>query len=251
MGGFRASERGGALWLELDQPPANVLGIGLIRELSHAVHELTHRSDLKVLVWASAVEGVFSGGVDARDHARDRAAEMLDAFHSLFHLLDALPQVTLAAVDGPCLGGGCELALFSDVVLASPRARFAQPEIDLGCFPPVASVLLPRLAGRRGYEMVLTGEPVEAPEAERLRLINRVVDDVAAEAERMVERLASKSGSVLALARRALRQPQSGNFGERLARLEDLYRDELLADPDSQEGIQAFLEKRTPRWGGG
>jgi cyclohexa-1,5-dienecarbonyl-CoA hydratase len=248
VSGFRTEERGPALWVELDRPPLNVLDIGTIRALSEVVRELPYRKDLKVLVWCSALPGVFSAGVDVADHAPPRARDMLESFHGLFHRLDSLPQVTLAAVDGRCLGGGCELALFSDLVLATPASTFGQPEIDVGCFPPVAAVLLPRLIGRRAYEMVLLGDPIGAPEAERLGLVSRVVDDARAEAERQVARLAEKSGSVLALARRALRQSQTGSFGEKLARAEDLYREELLATRDAAEGVAAFLEKRPPRW---
>jgi cyclohexa-1,5-dienecarbonyl-CoA hydratase len=226
----------------------NVLDIRTIHALREVVDAVSRRRDLKVLVWSSGLDGVFSTGVDVADHAPERAREMLECFHGLFHRLDSMPQVTLALVDGRCLGGGCELALFSDLVLATPRSVFGQPEIDVGCFPPVASVLLPRLVGRRAYEMVLLGEPIGSAEAQRLGLVSRVVDDVRAEAERQVARLAEKSGSVLALARRALRQSQSGSFGEKLARAEDLYREELLATRDAAEGVAAFLEKRPPRW---
>ena len=125
---------------------------------------------------------------------------------------------------------------------------FGQPEIDVGCFPPVASVLLPRIVGRAALEMVLTGAPLGAAEAARVGLVTRVVDDLDSETEACAARLAGKSGAVLALARRAVRQGARGTFDKALARAERLYRRDLLATEDVEEGVRAFLEKRPPRW---
>ncbi len=243
----RVAEAGGALVVSLHRPPLNVLDLPTIRSLHAALAPLPARPDLKVLVLRSDLDRAFSAGVDMRDHFRERAPEMLETFHAVFRLMDALPQVTLAAVDGPCLGGGCELAAFCDVVLATPRATFGQPEIEVGCFPPVAAVLLPRLIGRAAFEMVLTGAPVSAQEAERIGLVTRVVDDVDGETRRWVERLSAKSGVALAAARKALRHA-GGEFDRALAQAERIYREELLPAEDAEEGIRAFLEKRPPRW---
>jgi cyclohexa-1,5-dienecarbonyl-CoA hydratase len=243
----RVEEAGGALVVSLHRPPLNVLDLPTIRALHAALAPLPARPDVKVLVLRSDLDRAFSAGVDVRDHFRERAPEMLDTFHAVFRLMDSLPQVTLAAVDGPCLGGGCELAAFCDVVLATPRATFGQPEIDVGCFPPVAAVLLPRLVGRAAFEMVLTGAPVSAQEAERIGLVTRVVGDVDGETRRWVERLSAKSGVALAAARKALRQA-AGDFDRALAGAERIYREELLPAEDAEEGIRAFLEKRPPRW---
>jgi len=247
-GAIAVEERGGGLWLTLQRPPLNVLDLTAIRELHDALRLLPSRRDLKVLVLRSALDGTFSAGVDVRDHERERAGPMLDAFHRVFLFLESLPQATVASVDGRCLGGACELALFCDFVLATPLSAFGQPEIDLGCFPPVAAVWLPRVAGRAAYELVLSGVPVAAAEAARMGLVTRVVGDLAAETEALVARLAGKSGSVLALARKALRQGVHGTFAEGLARAEEVYRKELLSTQDAEEGVRAFLEKRKPRW---
>jgi cyclohexa-1,5-dienecarbonyl-CoA hydratase len=173
---------------------------------------------------------------------------MLEAFHAVFHILDTMPQLAIAAVDGRCLGGGCELAVFCDVVLATKRSTFALPEIDVGCFPPVAAVVLPRLVGRAAFEMVLTGGPVTAAEAARIGLITRVASDLDAEVHRWTAALAQKSGAVLAIARRAVRQGGHDSFAAALARTEALYRDELAVTADCAEGVRAFLEKRPPQW---
>ena len=245
---WHVEERLGALWLSLERPPVNVLDIPTIHALDAALAAAAPRRDLKSVVLRSAIEGTFSAGVEVRDHARERVGEMLTAFHSVFQRIDALPQATIAAVDGRCLGGGCELALFCDFVLATPRASFGQPEIDVGCFPPVAAALLPRIAGRRAMEMVLLGEPLSAAEAERAGLVTRVVEDADAEAATLAARLSAKSGSVLALARRAVRRGGHGGFAIALAEMERIYRDELLPTADVEEGVRAFLEKRKPRW---
>jgi cyclohexa-1,5-dienecarbonyl-CoA hydratase len=243
-------DRDGARWITLQRPPLNVLDLPTIRALHLAIRPRSRRRDLKVIVLRSGIPGTFSAGVDVRDHGKDRVSDMLEAFHALFRLIDGMPQATVASVDGRCLGGGCELAAFCDILLATPGSVFAQPEIDIGCFPPVASVLLPRIAGRAGLEMVLTGRPLTAPEAARAGLVTRVVDDLAGETEACVARLTDKSGAVLALARKAVRQGGRGSFDKALERMERIYRKELLETHDVEEGVAAFLEKRPPRWTG-
>ena len=247
-GVVRVDFRGPAAFVTLDRPPLNVLDLATIRELRDALLELASRRDAKVMVLRSALAGTFSAGVDVADHAPENVGAMLEAFHEVFRILDAMPQLVIAAVDGRCLGGGCELAVFCDVVLATKRSVFAQPEIDVGCFPPVAAVVLPRLVGRAAFEMVLTGAPVTATEAARIGLITRVVDDLDAEVHRWTAALAAKSGAVLAIARRAVRQGGHDSFDAALARAERLYREELVPTADCEEGVRAFLEKRPPVW---
>ena len=241
-------ERGRTLFLELRRAPVNVLDLETIDRLDQALAAASARRDLRVVVFRSGLPGMFSAGVDVAAHAPERVDAMLDTFHRLVRRLDALPQATVAAVDGPCLGGACELVSLCDIVLASPRATFGQPEIDLGCFPPVAAVTLPRLMGKAASAMVLGGEPLSAAEAARLGLVTSVVDDLAGETDRWVARLSAKSGTALAGARRALRVGAHGPFREALDRTERLYRDEIAKSPDAAEGVAAFLGKRPPRW---
>lgn len=232
----------------LTRPPVNVLDIATIGVLRAALEEVAARKAVKVVVLRSGLAGTFSAGVDIKDHTRDRVSAMLESFHGVFRVLDRMPQVALAAVDGRCLGGGCELATFCDVVLATPRSVFGQPEIDVGCFPPLAAVLLPRIAYRAAFEMILTGAPIDAVEAARIGLVTRVVEDLDAEVERWTVALAAKSGAVLALARRAVRRGGEGHMMSALEEAERLYREALLPTADLQEGVDAFLEKRPPRW---
>ena len=248
MDAVRFEDRDGARWITIERPPVNVLDIPTIEALEAALSPLADRRDLKAVVLRSAIPRTFSAGVDVRDHTRDRVGAMLAAFHGVFRRLDALPQASVAAVDGTCLGGGCELVAFCDVALATARSVFGQPEIDVGCFPPLASVWLPRVAPRAAAEMVLTGAPIGAAEAARVGLISRVVEDLDAETRRVVRLLSAKSAAVLKLARRALREGAPGHFDDALARIERLYRDDLLATEDMDEGVRAFLEKRPPKW---
>jgi cyclohexa-1,5-dienecarbonyl-CoA hydratase len=246
--GLRRREYPGSLVLELRRPPVNVLDLAMIGRLEAVLTTIAARPDLRVMGLRSGLGGVFSAGVDVAAHAPDRVDEMLTAFHALARRLFHLPQATVVAVDGVCLGGACELAVLCDVVVASPRARFGQPEIDLGCFPPVAAVALPRLLGKAAAALILGGEPLSAIEALRLGLVTVVAEDVDAEAERWRERLAAKSGVALRAARRALREGALGSFDEALARAEQVYRDEVVPSADAAEGVQAFLEKRPPRF---
>ena len=148
--GVRVETRQGGAWITLDSPPRNVLDRDRscspsTRLVASALRTARHQ-DRGLPLGASG--HLLCGRGRQGPHTRSRAG-MLDAFHGLLRRLDALPQVTLAAVDGLCLGGGCELVLACDVVLATPGATFGLPEIDLGCYPPAAAVLLPRLAARR------------------------------------------------------------------------------------------------------
>jgi cyclohexa-1,5-dienecarbonyl-CoA hydratase len=237
-----------AVVVALDRPPMNVLDLATIHALREALAGVSQRRDVKAVVLRSAVPHVFSAGVDVAIHSRERLGAMLDAFHGVFRVMDTMPQVTVAAVDGLCLGGGCELAAFCDLVLATPGSSFGQPEIDVGCFPPLAAALLPRLIGRAAWEMVLLGSSIDAQRAAELGLVTRVVDDLPAAIDTWARWLCAKSGAVLALARRALREGSHGSFAEGLARSEAIYRDELSKTEDVEEGVRAFLEKRRPHW---
>lgn len=248
---FERREEAGALWIRLKRPPVNVLDVGFIQALDGALLELPARRDLKVLVLESALDGVFSAGVDVAAHARERAARMLEVFHGLLRRIDALPQVALAAVDGSCLGGGCELAASCDVVLATPRARFGQPEIDLGCYPPYAAALYPALLGpAKTLDLLVTGRILGCEEAERMGLVARRVpkgglDEALTAYQAQVE---AKSTAVVRLLKKAVRAGRDQGFATALPEAERIYIQELCKTEDMAEGLGAFLEKRPPVW---
>jgi cyclohexa-1,5-dienecarbonyl-CoA hydratase len=246
----RVEQRGAEVEVVLDRPPLNVLDLGTLGTLHASLSALRERDDVRVVVLRSALDGTFSAGADVADHARDRAPSMLAAMHAVVRALRSLPMPTIALVDGRCLGGGCELALACDLVVASPRATFGQPEIDLGCFPPVAAAVLPRLAGRQASELVLLGRAVDAAEALAMGLVNRVAADAGAEVRDLADALAAKSRTALAAAVRALRAGLDGTLDEALDRNERLYLDAVVPTADADEGVRAFLEKRPPVWSG-
>jgi cyclohexa-1,5-dienecarbonyl-CoA hydratase len=209
------------------------------------------RNDRHLLIIEGAGEKAFSAGASVQDHLGDRVSTMLARFHDCFRLLARLDLVTVALVRGVALGGGCELAMACDFVLASDRARFGQPEIHLGVFPPVAAYQLSRQPPpRKGLELLLTGDPVDAPTAERLGLVNAVFAQAEfdARAEEWLQRLVRHSASSLRFTKKAFRLAQAGDFDQRLNAVERLYLDELMQTEDANEGLNAFVEKRKPKW---
>ncbi len=242
-------------WVTLDRPPLNVLDIPMMRSLARHLDELVRTSDF--IVFQGAGPKGFSAGAEIRDHTPDRVADMLAAFHAIFRQLARTECVTIAAVHGICLGGAMELATFCDFVVATESAEFGQPEIKLGCFPPVALVTLPRLVGpRAAADLILTGRTVSAREAQRLGLVTRVVPDntLSSDVDMLLMELSAHSSAILRLTRHALRRGLAGEgaegFEQELAAVERLYLEELMRTEDAREGVRAFLEKRDPVWRG-
>jgi cyclohexa-1,5-dienecarbonyl-CoA hydratase len=237
--------------ITLDDPPLNILDIEMLEALRDAIASV--KSDRHALILDAAGEKAFSAGASVQDHLGDRVVTMLDRFHDCFRLLAKLDLVTIALVCGAALGGGCELAMACDFVLASDRAKFGQPEINLGVFPPVAAYQLSRIAPpRRGLELLLTGDTIDAQTAASLGLVNAVfpVADFAARADEWLQRLWKQSASSLRLTKKAFRLAQSADFDERLAAVERLDLEELMKTSDANEGLAAFVEKRKPAWSG-
>ncbi len=176
---------------------------------------------------------------------------MLESFHNVFRTLEQMGKPALALVDGAALGGGCELVAGCDIVISSSRARYGQPEIKLGVFPPVAAVLLPRIMGeRRARELLLTGEIFDAHEALRTGLVSYVVEAEGLEAklQEVLARLRELSAPALEMARRAMDAARGRPFLEALERAEDIYLNDLMKTEDAHEGVRAFMEKRRPEW---
>lgn len=235
------------------RPPLNVFNIQMMREINNALNECSDRRDTVAVVFDAAPESrAFSAGVAVEEHAEETIYQMLESFHEIFHTLRHMAKPVVAVVDGAALGGGCELVAGCDIVIASERARFGQPEIKLGVFPPVAAILLPRIIGeRRARELILTGEIIDAPEALRLGLVNYVVPSMQLEqkTQEVLARLRELSASALEATRRALDAGAYGaSFMEALTTVESLYLNELMKTEDAHEGIKAFMEKRKPVW---
>jgi cyclohexa-1,5-dienecarbonyl-CoA hydratase len=238
-------------WVTLDRPPLNILDIPMMRALDAALGRALPKCDF--LIFQGAGSKAFSSGADVADHSTDRVEKMLSVFHAVFRRLAEADCVTMAGVHGYCLGGGMELATFCDFVLATESAQFAQPEIKLSCFPPVALVTLPQLIGIRAAEhLILTGQQISAAEAHRLGLVTRVVADgkLSAAVNELLVELKALSPFVLRLARRTLRRLHASEFAKQLEEVERVYLSELMKSHDAEEGVRAFLEKTVPIWKG-
>ncbi len=238
-------------WITLDRPPLNILDISMMQALDAALERAIPRCDF--VIFQGAGPKVFSAGAEIADHTPERVKKMLSAFHAIFRRLAAADCLTIAAVHGHCLGGGMELATFCDFVIAAESAQFAQPEIKLGCFPPVAMVTLPQLIGvRAATHLILTGDQIGAAEACRLGLVTRVVPDaeLPAAVDELLEKLRKLSPAVLNLTRRTLGRMHSADFAKQLETVERVYLSVLMKSHDAREGIAAFLEKRAAVWSG-
>jgi cyclohexa-1,5-dienecarbonyl-CoA hydratase len=236
--------------LTWDRPPLNVLDLALLRELAVALTDCA-AGPADVVILRGAGKRAFSAGVDIRDHTVEKVPEMLEVVHGVIRKLLALPQVTIAAVGGVCLGGGCEVASSCDLIVATEESTFATPEILVGCYPPVAVARFANLIGyHRAAEMILTGRRIAAREAQVMGLINRVCaeEELETALDQLTQELLGKSGAVLRLALKGLRELSLRGFEQALQRSEEIYCRELLRTADVEEGIHAFLEKRAPHW---
>ena len=234
------------------RPPLNVFNIAMMREIGDALNQCMQEQNLVAIVFDAAPETrAFSAGVAVEEHVPETVYQMLDSFHSVFRNLTQLSKPAIAVVDGPALGGGCELVAACDIVIASDRARFGQPEIKLGVFPPVATVLLPRIIGeKRARELILTGDLIDADEALRLGLVNHSVPSAELEekTESVLGKLRELSAAALAMTRTALDLGGRTGFESALAEVENLYLHELMKTEDAHEGVRSFMEKRKPEW---
>ena len=245
------SPEGTTTAIRINRPPLNIINLEMMNELARALETASQSDQTAVVVLRSGVEGVFSAGADVREHLPDRADELIRTFEALVRQLLTYPMPTVSVVQGKCLGGGMELALACDFVLATKGAVFGQPEVKVGVFPPAALVLLPRTVGpRTAHDILLTGRTVPAEEAAGLGLVTRVVDEDGLESDlnRLNGMLSGHSRVVMELIKRGVRECGSLPLGEALRRSSDLYLQELMRTEDALEGLNAFLEKRKPEW---
>jgi cyclohexa-1,5-dienecarbonyl-CoA hydratase len=222
----------------------------MMDELNHAWDEIEAVGS-HVVVISGAGDSAFSAGVDVADHVPERVPAMLSKFHRLIRRIFESDRITVAAIHGHTLGGGAELAMVCDFVIASDDAQIGLPEISLACYPPVAAAYLPRAIGfHRASQLVLLGEPISAGDAERIGLISKVVlrSELNSRVDEYVDRLLNKSAAAIALTKKALREGLDHRFERALDLTERIYLDELMRTEDMAEGIRAFLEKRPPNW---
>lgn len=238
--------------ITLARPPLNVLNIAMMQEIGEALAECAQERTLVAIVFESETGSrAFSAGVAVEEHVVETIYQMLEAFHGIFRSLEQIARPTIAVVEGAALGGGCELVAACDIVIASDRARFGQPEIKLGLFPPVAAIFLPRIIGeKRARELILTGELIEAAEAARIGLVNYVVpaSDLEPKTLELLSKFRELSSVALEMTKRALDLGVGRSVDTALNELESLYLNDLMKTSDANEGIKAFMEKRKPVW---
>jgi len=240
----------GLATITLDRPPLNVLNVPMMTELNGLLENVLTRNDTAALLIRGSGKA-FSAGVDVADHTADRVGEMIRLFHGIFRKLALTDALTIAAVQGAALGGGCELACFCDIVLASDRAKFGQPEVQVGVFPPVAAVMFPPQIGiKKAIELTALGTTIDAAEAHRIGLVNQVypAEEFEARVDGYLGNIRKLSRPVVRLAKRATTLLSRDQMMSHLERAERLYLDELMKLSDAYEGIAAFLEKRSPQW---
>jgi cyclohexa-1,5-dienecarbonyl-CoA hydratase len=243
-------ERGGALLrLRLARPRANVLDAQMTAALAHALD--AHRDNPGLVAALLDHEGAhFSFGASVAEHLPEHCAAMLRNFHSLLERLLDWPRPVLVAARGQCLGGGLELAAFCNFILCDRTAKFGQPEIKLGVWPPPATLLLPaRIGQARADDLILTGRSIDAETALSWGLVTAVGDEVDALADAFLrEHILPKSASSLRHANLAARRALYARLREELPRVQDAYLTSLMATHDANEGIDAFIARREPEW---
>jgi cyclohexa-1,5-dienecarbonyl-CoA hydratase len=242
-------EEGSLLRVLLARPKGNILDTAMVGAIRKSLEEHSATTGLRSILFVG--EGPhFSFGASVEEHRPGKVEVMLPEFHRLFRELAASGRVLLAAVKGCCLGGGLELASFCHRLWAAPDGKLGNPEIKLGVFAPIASVILPlRIGQARADDLLLTGRQIDAVEAHALGLIDDVSDDPEAAArEWHRQHIMPLSGAALAHAVQAGRHDFHRALRHTLDEVERQYLEDLMATHDAKEGIAAFLEKRAPRW---
>lgn len=247
----KVKNEGGVVNITLDRAPLNVLTIAMMEELILAFKWAQQEAGQLILL--DAAGKAFSAGVDVADHTPDKVESMINVFDRLLLTMYEMEKPVVCAVNGAALGGGCELVIFSDVILASEKAKLGQPEIAVGVFPPIACYVLPHvLSWPRALELLLSGEVIGAARAEQIGLVNAVLpaENFADGVNEYIKKFLANSAFVMAKTKKAARAGLNKGFGEGLKEIDRIYLQELMPSHDAKEGLAAFMEKRKPVWQG-
>jgi len=234
----------------LDRPPDNLLSIDMMEEINTALLTIRRQPSVGVLVLRGNSR-VFSKGIDLSEHTRDRIQRLFQVYARIFETIRLMDVIAVAAVEGEALGGGFELCLGCNLVVASESATFALPDIAHGVIPPIACIVLPRVVPRRrAMEWILTGNRIPVELLHSDGLVNRIFP--AGEFEEglaaFLKDLTSKSAPVLQLAKRAQSEAYYATYEEALYKVQNIYLRDLMELEDVQEGVRAFLEGRAAVW---
>ncbi|MFZ3202070.1 MAG: enoyl-CoA hydratase/isomerase family protein, partial [Candidatus Acidiferrales bacterium] len=237
-------------WLTLDRSDHNLLNERMLSELATGISALGDQSAIKLIVLDSAGK-TFCGGIELGEYTQRRVFQLLDAFHAAFSAMLDTSKPLLVVVNGPAFGGGAELAALGDLVIATPRARFAQPEIKLGVFPPLSAAILPYILGPKlALELVLTGETISAERALEIGLVNWLVpeSELQSKVSEVIGKVTTQSGPVLSMAKKAVIASLGLPLRDGVRNSMKVFLNELGDLEDSQEGLRALVEKRAPKW---
>jgi enoyl-CoA hydratase len=229
----------------------NALNIKTREEGAALLEELRNDSSVGVVVFTGAGDKAFIAGADIAEFAGRTSITQRDVMmgRSLFTAIDTFPKPVIAMINGFCLGGGCELALACDIRVASDKAQFGQPEINLGIIPGGGGTQrLTRLVGEgKAMELILTGQLIDAQTAYSIGLVNHVVpaDQLESKTMEIAQQIARKSPIALQLAKEAVKIASRSNLDEGLRREVDLFA-LCFSTEDKDEGVSAFLERRDP-----
>jgi cyclohexa-1,5-dienecarbonyl-CoA hydratase len=247
---IRTSYADGVARLTFARPKHNVFNIAMMQDFNAALASLTAEKDLKCVVILG--EGPsWCAGVDVGDHRPEMVDEMIRTFNQALQSIEAIPVPTIAAVHGACLGGGMEFAIACDMVVAAKKAKFGQPEVKLGFFPPYAAIRLPLLVGpAKAIEICATGRTYSADEAVAMGFVGRAVADEQFDAElaKLIGEIQTSSPLILRLNKQAVRTHLGMNVSKAIESVSDLFLNTLMKTEDTLEGIASFYEKRKSVW---
>ena len=236
--------------ITLNRPKHNVLNIPMMNELNAELAAIAADESLKCVVITGAGRS-FCAGVEVADHAPCNVNEMVAVFNKIFELINIIDIPVIAAVNGACLGGGMEVAIACDIVIASKKAIFGQPEIKLGFFPPYAALRLPELVGpAKAIEIVTTGKNYTAKEARKMGFVSQVADDdeFSDVVEKNVKEICHSSPLIIRMNKRAVKRHMGTNFFQGVDLISNYFLKTLMKTEDTLEGIASFEEKRRPVW---
>ncbi len=251
---LRLSFEGALATITLDRPPVNALNKDTLSELSQSLDIIEAKDEVRVVLITSAAKKAFIAGADIVEFTKissSQVGELIQRGQDLFDRIEAYPIPVMAVINGPCLGGGCELAMACHLRIASEEASFGQLEINLGIIPGWGGTQrLPRLIGRtRGVELLLTGAMIDSKEALQLGLINKVTtpEELEAQAQKLAGKIAGKAPLAISAILSSVAEGFNTSFQEG-EKIEGQAFKKVFATEDAKEGIRSFLEKRPPRF---
>ncbi|UCH50369.1 MAG: enoyl-CoA hydratase/isomerase family protein [Chloroflexota bacterium] len=244
-------------WITLNRPEKyNAQNQTLRSEVITALEDAKDDDEVWVIVLTGAGDKAFSSGADVGGFGDRTTISVITSNKGAkrpYNFIREIPKPVIAMVNGLALGGGCELAMSCDMIIASEKARFGQPEISVGVIPGGAGTqILPRLVGeKKAREMIFTGDPISADEALRIGLVNKVVppDKLREAVEEMINKLKSKSPAIMKFAKLAVNKSLETPLSVGIECEADLFA-MCFGTQDQKEGAKAFMEKRPPNYTG-